>query len=149
VQSGRGQPLHSGQEPGSFVAGFFCRSHDLSPRHGEVCVAGDVRWNDRRDSGGYARGRLFDSLRMTDGRRGSIASLFENTQGRLRSFDFAQDDIKKRGTGNNNWKILAGFIQFGGECRRWRCNLTPNPFPMWEGEQSRRGKVDLGVLRCA
>jgi len=35
-------------------------------------------------------------LRMTERENGrSIASPFENTQGRLRSFDFVQDDTKK------------------------------------------------------
>ena len=33
---------------------------------------------------------------MTEAKRRSIASPFGNAQGRLRSFDFAQDDTKKR-----------------------------------------------------
>jgi hypothetical protein len=65
-------------------------------------------WNDTRSRERRQRDR------MTEGKRRSIASPFENTQERLRSVDFAQDDTKKR---IRDSSLRSRMTQGGGAAR--------------------------------
>jgi hypothetical protein len=63
-------------------------------------------------------------VRMTEGERRSIASPFENTQGRLCSFGFGQDDTKKDALRRDLTPFPSGggTIIGGGESRERRVN---------------------------